>query len=152
MNNLFLFKYEKMGLGIWNKLGKFVDWDKDKAVNTAIPAIGKISDFINSNAVSSAVNWAAPVLNTIVPSLGTGISAALPMVQKFASSFNNQAQKFGSTLQNMNKPFSEQQPTRNIKQGIGLARRPDTIHPRLELKDGSGIEYNRNGSYAEVLE
>jgi phage-related protein len=131
-----------MGLGIYNKLSKFFNWAKDKAVNTAILVIGKINDLINSKAVSGVVNYAAPLLNSIYPALGTGIQAALPMVQNFSQSLNNQAQKFGNMIQ----------PTRNVKHVIGLARRPDEIHPRLELKGGSGTVFNRNGSYAEVLD
>jgi phage-related protein len=129
-------------VGIWSKIKNGLNWIKDKAVNTAIPVIGKINDIINSKAVSGAVNFAAPLLNSIYPALGTGIQAALPMVQNFSQSLNNQAQKFGNMIQ----------PTRNVKQGIGLARRPDEIHPRLELKGGSGTVFNRNDSYAEVLD
>jgi hypothetical protein len=75
------------------------------------------------------------VLNSFVPGLGTGLNSALPFVAnlgKKARKIHNDWSNDSDYLKNQISNFTGCQP--QVQKGIHLARRPENLHSRIQLK------------------
>ncbi|GHU19205.1 hypothetical protein FACS189472_08650 [Alphaproteobacteria bacterium] len=168
-------------VGIFNKIGKFFGKVKDVVKDTVLPTIGKIGDFMDSDAVQGIASFAAPALNTIVPGLGTGLGMALPFLSKLGKKAKGISKEWNNNsnyLMDKVKEFSGASPKGDtspwlakanatayesnepdepsIPQGIQFARRPDALHSRIKLKQLPAAEDEyvgpRGESYVEEID
>ena len=147
-------------VSIYSKIKNGLNWIKDKAFDKVIPMIGNLSDMINSDTVQGISGFATPMLNSLIPGLGSGINKGLsflgslgPYAKQLSSDYKNNlglsemANKFMSG--EYNKPIKP----RMDGKGIGLAKRPDELNPLIELKsDSNAIVPYRSKSYVEELD
>jgi hypothetical protein len=126
--------------GIWAKIKNGFNWIKDHIVKPVVQTAGKV---INNPFFNSLVKVAAPVLNSVMPGLGmriqTGIGVAqrvIPVADQLLSDLDKGGahQVFQNATQgNYNKALP-QSVQRLIQSGVGLARRPNQLHNRLQLR------------------
>jgi hypothetical protein len=129
-------------VGIYSKIKNFFSDLGDKAKSVAFeyvaPVVGKLGNIAGSEFVQGLATKAAPYLNGVIPGLGTGIQTALPWAKQIGDvangAYKNYMQNpnygFGDLINNVrNKKYGSKVP-----KGIGLARRPDELHSRIELK------------------
>ena len=64
-------------VGTYAKIKNGLNWLKDKTFNSVLPALGKLGDLINSDVVQGISGFATPMLNSLIPGLGTGINTGL---------------------------------------------------------------------------
>jgi hypothetical protein len=67
-------------VGIFNKVKNFFTSLPSKAAKYAPQFFGKLSDVLDSEVARRIVGLAEPVLNSVVPSLGTGLTSMLPQI------------------------------------------------------------------------
>ncbi|MDR0831399.1 MAG: hypothetical protein LBM99_00705 [Bacillales bacterium] len=94
--------------------------------------MSKIGDFINSKPVQGLAAMINPILTGINPALGSAVSTGLNVLGQLgnvASDYNKSGSVF-QTLQN----YTNRNTTR-VKRGINLARRPDQLSNRIQLKN-----------------
>jgi hypothetical protein len=144
-------------VGIWNKIKNGLNNVKNTVAKNLLPWMGKVGDFVNSQPFQSISSFVTPALNGFIPGLGSGISTGLNYLGKFGNIAKNMsADTMGKefNLQNAmntaykfaNGAYSNDASTdipkkRVLKQGIRLARRPDQLSDRIQLKafpDGNG--------------
>jgi hypothetical protein len=106
--------------------------------------VNTVNKITHNPFVNALVKTAAPALNSFIPGLGTGISTgfkvvknATPVVQQLISDgekggFQNVVQNF--TQGKYNKAIPKQL-QRLIQSGMGLAKRPEALHNRLQLRE-----------------
>jgi hypothetical protein len=104
-------------LGIYNKLNKFSSKITGTVKENALPALGKIGDFIDSDFAKTVAGYAAPAPNSLVPGLGTGLNSVIPYI--------SQAGKFARKFSN-SKPQAP-----SVPKGIYLSKRPHSLHNRI---------------------
>jgi hypothetical protein len=127
-------------VNIYATIKNELNWIKNHIFKPIVNTVNKIT---HNPFVNNLVNTAAPMLNSVLPGLGTGISTgfnvvknAAPVVQQLISDgekggIQNVLQNF--TQGNYNKAIPEQL-RRMVQSGMTLAKRPDTLHNRLQLR------------------
>jgi hypothetical protein len=108
-------------VGIYSKFNKLFSKITDTVKDNVLPALGKIGDFADSDLARTISNYAAPVLNSFVPSLGTGLNSALP----FISNLSKKARKIQNDWSSCNN---------QVPKGIHLSKRPSDLHSRIQSK------------------
>jgi hypothetical protein len=131
-------------VGIYAKIKNGLSWLKNKVKDNVLPTLGKIGDFANSKAVHGILGLATPALNSFMPWLGTGLSTAANFVGKLGSMSNDindhlnngdlmdYASEKAQQIFGMANPNAK--PKLTVSRGIGLARRPDKLSSRIQLK------------------
>jgi hypothetical protein len=127
-------------VGIYSKIKNGLNWLKGKAAKYVAPVVGQLGDLANSEFVQGAAGFLNPFLNSVAPGLGTGISTGLSYLGKagdiangLAADYKEKGDDFGFT--DMYKNITSGKYTKNrVPKGIGLSKRPDELHPRIELK------------------
>jgi hypothetical protein len=118
-------------VGIINKLSKYWDKFKNVAKNKVLPALGKLSDVMDSDVVNGITSLAFPALNSVVPGLGTGLGVAKNFISGVGKRAKGLSQEWDSNPNNFLNNKLNQFVGGN---GIKYARRPNQLHPRIELK------------------
>ncbi|GHU19664.1 hypothetical protein FACS189472_09790 [Alphaproteobacteria bacterium] len=101
-------------VGIFKKIKDGLNWIKNKVVKNLLPYVGKLGDIVDSDALQTVIKAIAPVADTIIPGLGTGINTAREFISKA-----------GSGARTLMKGFA------NVP---NLAKRPNQLHDRIQLK------------------
>jgi phage-related protein len=107
------------------------------------PVVNTVNKIVHNPFVNNLVKTAAPALNSFIPGLGTGISTGFEIVKNItpvAQQLISDGEKGG--IQNVFQNFTQgnynkdipKQLQRVIQSGMGLAKRPDTLHNRLQLR------------------
>jgi hypothetical protein len=140
--------------GIFNKINKYWDLLKNKVVNTILPTIANIGDLAGSDVVQGIASFATPVLNTIVPGLGSGLGLALPFISNLGKKARTIAKDWSANpdyLSDQIKEFArEKSQVKQVPKGIGLSRRPEQLHSRIQLK--ALPDPDNSKSYVEELD
>jgi hypothetical protein len=122
-------------VGIINKLSKYWDKFKNVAKNTVLPALGKIGDIMDSDVVNGITSLAFPALNTVVCGLGTGLGAAKNFISGVGKRAKGLSKQWDADPNNfLNNKFNQFVSQQRVPSGMQFARRPDQLHPRIELK------------------
>jgi hypothetical protein len=125
-----------------------------------MPILGKLGDLANSKFVRGAAGFASPLLNGFIPGLGSAIYKGLDYVSDYGSMAKNAADDYAQNnfgiaegLKNWasGKYKNENYQKKKID-GIKYAKRPEDLHPGIELKALPSGDENRNGSYVEELD
>jgi hypothetical protein len=129
-------------VGIYSKIKNGLNWLKGKAAKYVAPVVGTLGDLANSEFVQGAAGFLNPFLNSAIPGLGTGISTGLSYLGKagdiangLAADYKEQGDDFGFTDMYKNITSGKYTNKKNrVPKGVGLSKRPDELHPRIELK------------------
>jgi hypothetical protein len=162
VSKLFL-SSDKM-VGIYNKIKNGLNWLKGKAAKYVAPVVSTLGDFANSEFVQGAAGLLTPALNMAIPGLGTGISKGLQWAGQAGDIAKGLAEGYAEygddfSLEDMYKNVtsgkykSGKKSKKRIPGGIDLSKRPDDLHPRIELKALMPAEDEfRTGSFVEELD
>jgi hypothetical protein len=147
-------------VGIYAKIKNGLNYSKGAALKHVAQIVGNIGDFVQGDFMQGLTNLAAPVLDTFVPGLGTGVSKGLSWIGKAGNIANGLAQDYATQgdalgFGDMFKNITSGKYTATGKTGgIALAKRADQVHPRLDLKAlPPPGEYNpATGAYVEEID
>jgi hypothetical protein len=164
----------KKMVGLISKVKKFFSNLPEKidkaAYKYALPFLGTVGDVANSSLVQAGVNFAAPWIDTVAPGWGTGLRIGTSVAGKVGDIANQSLQEdwggnFGITDFAKNvvsgkygtNPFKDvvafTGPSPNpVPKGINLAKRPDTLHSRIQLKALPSGDEEYTGSFVEELD
>jgi hypothetical protein len=138
---------------IINKLSKYWDKFKNVAKNTVLPALGKIGDIMDSDVVNGITSLAFPALNTVVPGLGAGLSTAKNFISGVGKRAKSLSKQWEADPNNFLNNQLNQFVGQRVPKGIQYARRPDQLHPRIELKSLPEPENGQSfQSYVEEID
>jgi hypothetical protein len=132
-------------VGIWNKIKNGLSSFANAAKRNLLPYVGKIGDFINSKPVQGFASFINPILTGINPALGTAVSSGMGILGELGNVANDY-NKTGSAFQTVQNFANRRAP--RVKRGIGLARRPDQLSDRIQLK---ALPSPLNRSYVEEI-
>ena len=142
--HLRFFIFTKM-VGIWAKIKNGFNWIKDHIFK---PVVNTVKKIIHNPFVKTIVDVGAPLLNTVVPGLGTGISTGFNIaggVADAASNLMSDHDKGGTegVIQKAvsggyNQTLSQIPAFRRVMNSMKLAKRPEELNPLIELKRESG--------------
>jgi hypothetical protein len=127
-------------VGIWAKIKNGFNWVKDHIFKPVVCGLKKVVD---NKFVKGIVKYAAPALNMVIPCLGTGIQTGFNFLSKAAPIASNLLSDhdkggFKGVAKNvMGGKYNHVMPKqlqRAIQSGMELAKRPDTLHNRLQLR------------------
>jgi hypothetical protein len=150
-------------VGIYNKLKNGLNWLKGKAMKYVAPVVGQLGDFANSDFVQGVAGLASPFLDTIAPGLGTGINKGLgwlgsagDIANGLAADYKAQGDNlgFGDMFSNVTSgKYSKKNAFASPKGGINLSKRPDDLHPRIQLKElTAGEDSGGKPTFASYVE
>ncbi|GHU24013.1 hypothetical protein FACS189472_17020 [Alphaproteobacteria bacterium] len=148
-------------VGIFNKIKNGLNWMKGKALKYVAPVIGKLGDFAQSDFVQGIRKLGAPMLDSVIPGLGTGINTGLDWLGKAGDVANGLSQDYQEQGDNLgysdifkNIATGKYVKKRKVPDGISLAKNPDQLHERIQLKmlpapdDAQGV----SASYVEEID
>jgi hypothetical protein len=141
-------------VGIYSKLktyfGKLGDGATKMAYDYGLPLVSKIGKFANSPFVQGLASRAAPALDSFVPGLGTAVSKGLPFVSRFGDMAQSAIDYHRPpAFANAKSSARSRKGRIGLARGAGLAKRPDDLHERVQLKalmpaDDESIEEDFN--------
>lgn len=128
-------------VGIYAKIKNGLNWIKNKGAKYVAPVVGGLGNIANSDLIQGAASFLNPYLNTVVPGLGTGISTGLSLIGKagdiasgLAAHYDKLGENFSFSDMYNNVRSGKYSRKSKLKDSIGLAKRPDELHPLIELK------------------
>jgi hypothetical protein len=135
-------------VGVYSKIKNGLNWLKGKAAKYVAPVVGTLGDIANSDFVQGAAGFLNPFLNSVAPGLGTGISTGLSYLGKagdiangLAEDYKEKGDDFGfSDMYDNIRSGKYTNRKSKVPKGIGLSKRPDELHPPIELKSLPGRE------------
>jgi hypothetical protein len=138
-------------VGIYAKIKNGLNYIKDKAMKNVLPWLGTIGDIASNPTVQQFASMASGGLNMLAPGFGTVVSKALPYISNFGNMakaahedyMNNETEDgnnlgitdiIGNAVSGNYGTPSGSPTTKTISKGIGLARNPNDLNPRIKLK------------------
>jgi hypothetical protein len=126
-------------VGIYSKLktfvGKLGDGASSMVYDYGLPFVKKVGDFAGSSFVQGLANRAAPVLDTFIPGLGSGLSKGLPFISKLGGMAQSAIDDYRPPAFASAKGGAKSRKRKiGLARGAGLAKRPDDLHDRVQLK------------------
>jgi hypothetical protein len=105
---------------------------------------------MDSDVVNGITSLAFPALNTVVPGLGTGLGAAKNFISGVGKRAKGLSNQWNANPDNFLNDKFNQFVAPNVPNGMQFARRPNQLHPRIELKSLPPPENRR--SFVEEIE
>ncbi|GHU23250.1 hypothetical protein FACS189472_16240 [Alphaproteobacteria bacterium] len=149
-------------VGIYAKIKNGLNWLKGKAAKYVAPVVSKLGDFADSDFVQGLAGVVTPAIDMAIPGLGTGIRKGLDWVgnagaiaKGLSADYQEQGDEFGVGDIIKNVATGKYSKYRRGGDGIKFAKRPNELHPRIELKalpSADDNEYSKSGSYVEELD
>jgi hypothetical protein len=138
-------------VGIYAKIKNGFNWIKNHIFK---PVVNTVKKVVHSPFVKKLVGFATPLLNTVAPGLGTGISTGFNIADQVLSDADRGGVQ-GVIEKGMDGGYNQQLsgvPGLNkVMQSMTLARRPSELNPLIQLKNDSAI-VPRNRSYVEEID